>query len=117
MNHGYNDKDFETYALLDIIKEKTIILQKKLEEGTVPDDAFEKIEMLISVFNLDGISQRYLLEIGANSSSFYIEWNTPKKTYHKPYLYSIPEQPLLERAPVKWLTNLLLGVYDEMIEC
>ena len=115
MNNDYSD--FETYALLDMIKEKTIILQKKLEEGIIPDEVFEKIEMLISVFNLDGASQRYLLEIGANPSSFYVEWHTPKKTHHKPYLFPIPEQALLERAPAKWLINLLLGVYDEMFEC
>lgn len=114
MNSKYCD--LEIYELLDIIKEKAIILQKKLEEGMVPDEEFEKIEMLISVFNLDNLSQRYLLEIGANPSCFYVEWHTPKKTYHKPYRYPIPEQALLERAPAKWLTNLLLGVYDEMFE-
>ncbi len=108
--------NLETSKLLREAKTIAEVLMERLSLEEFEDEDRDTIENLIHLFNLDG-KRRYTLKIGAEGPNFYTEWNTPESSTYKMYgnldkEHGIPDERLLERAPVKWLENLLLGVYS-----
>ena len=115
MKFGY--ENLETDELLNESKAIAKVLMERLGSDGIEKEDADIIEALISVFNLDDVKRRYNLEIGTDGRSFYLEWHTPEDSSYKSYETlddkpCIPDESLLKRAPVKWLENLLLGVYE-----
>ena len=108
--------NLETSKLLREAKTIAKVLRERLGSDGIEKEDADIIEALISIFNLDDVKRRYNLEIGTDGRSFYLEWHTPEGSSYKSYESlddkpCIPDESLLKRAPVKWLENLLLGVY------
>ncbi len=112
MIFDYNNWD--TDELLFQAKKIAEVLKEKQNDEKVSDEEREKIEILSSVFKLDGQDKVYFLEIGEDKCGYYTEWHTSKGDTYKAYTVEggIPEKSLLEKAPVKWLENLAFGVYE-----
>lgn len=115
MKFGY--ENLETDELLKEAKAIAEVLKDRLEREEHGEKERDEIEALITVFNLDNIKRRYTLEIGTDGRSFYLEWHTPEDSVYKAYSSpedeeGLPDEKLLKRAPVRWLENLLLGVYE-----
>ena len=109
--------DLSTEELLATVQKITSVLKDRLWVETMPLEQSDIIEMLLYAFRLDERTTRYVLDISSDGeSSFDIEWRTPEKTYYRSYRNpdgnaGLPDESLLERAPVRWMENLLLGVY------
>ena len=108
--------DLSTEELLNIVQRVSLVLKDRLWVETMSLEQSEIIEMLLYAFRLDE-RIRYVLDISSDGeSSFDIEWRTPENTYYRSYRnpdgkVGLPDESLLERAPVRWMENLLLGVY------
>jgi len=112
----YDYKDFRTDELFEESRAIAKVLLERQEREEMGDECCDKVWALASLFNLDSIRRRYTLEIGEENSSFYVDWHTPESSLFKSYRSIegesvIPDESLLERAPARWLENLLLGVY------
>ncbi len=121
---SFNFDKMATEELLAQAERIAKILHERDEDSkkNLSFEKLEQIEILSSLFKLDEQEKIFFLEIGTYKSSFYTEWHTPQKSVYKGYRIlfpekGFPEESLLERAPVKWLENLLLGVYETSMEC
>ena len=109
--------DLSTEELLNIVQSISTVLKDRLWVETMPLEQSDIIEMLLYAFRLDDRTRRYVLDISSDGGpSFDIEWRTPENTYYHSYrnpsgVVGLPDESLLERAPVRWMENLLLGVY------
>ncbi len=113
--------NLKTAELLEEAEAIARVLKERLSKDKTEKEEYEKIEGLISVFNLDGIRNRCSLEIGEYGNSFFVKWNTPDGISYRSYrshedALGIPDAKLLNRAPARWLENLLLGVYNVTLE-
>ena len=109
--------DLSTEELLATVQKITSVLKDRLWVETMPLEQSDIIEMLLYAFRLDERTRRYVLDISSDGGpSFDTEWRTPENTYFRSYRnpdgkVGLPDESLLERAPVRWMENLLLGVY------
>lgn len=113
----------ESVELFVEAKKITETLRKRREYSEFSLEQQDQLEILSSLFNLDDQERKYFFEIGVSKcGSFYIEWHTPTGSKYQGYRLTesnevIPDETLLARAPVRWLENLLLGVYNLNKEC
>lgn len=113
--------NLKTAELLEEAEKIARVLKERLSTEKTEKDVYDRIEGLISLFNLDGIRNRCSLEIGEYGKSFFVKWNTPDGISYRSYRShedepGIPDAKLLNKAPTRWLENLLLGVYNVSLE-